>query len=315
MTIKRIKDKISLVSIGTGNFQYLHPLYNLFKHKINFEIYADFSSRKLWIKKKIKTFKLDQKNIKNIISNKIIIMGMVCLKNILFKIITQSNKNYIIQFFDNITLIPKRFSYKNNFFFGNEIWTLNKRSYDILKKKTKTKIIKIGHPGFDKKIIKIKKNDRKQRVLLVLQPLKKYNYKFTEYNLLEIIYKFTKNFKNNLKFYVKLHPENSQNTKIQNIKIFNKDIYKNMNFFKYVVGFSSTILTISYLRGIRTARVTFNKENLSDYKPYSFRVPKINSINDMKKFFNSKKKVKVYKKDLFYKNPLDKISTRIYNNI
>mgnify|MGYP006077167263 CR=1 FL=1 len=67
------------------------------------------------LKKKIKTFKLDQKNI-------------------LFKIITQSNKNYIIQFFDNITLIPKRFSYKNNFFFGNEIWTLNKRSYDILKK-------------------------------------------------------------------------------------------------------------------------------------------------------------------------------------
>ena len=88
-----------------------------------------------------------------------------------------------------------------------------------------------------------------------------------------------------------------------------------MNFFKYVVGFSSTILTISYLRGIRTARVTFNKENLSDYKPYSFRVPKINSINDMKKFFNSKKKIKVYKKDLFYKNSLDKISTRIYNII
>jgi hypothetical protein len=312
MIIKKIKKKISLISIGTGNFQYLFPLYNLLKYKINFEIYADASSRKLWLKKNIKTFKLDKKNIKNIIANKIIIMGMVCFKNILFKIIKQSNKNYIIQFFDNITLISKRFYYENNFFFGNEIWTLNKRSYDILKKKTKSKIIKIGHPGFDKKIIKQIKKNSKQRVLIVLQPMKKYNYKFTEYNLLEIVYKFNKNFKNNLEFYVKLHPENSQNTKIKDIKIFNKDIYKNMSSFKYIVGFSSTILTISYLRGVKTARVTFNKENLSDYKPYSFRIPKINSILDMKTFFDSDKKIRVYKKDLFYKNSLDKISKRIF---
>ena len=101
MIFKKDNIKISLVSIGTGNFQYLFPLYKLLNKNIKFEIFADIISAKLWKKNNIKTYKLNKETINKTISNKIIIMGMVCFKDILFKIIKKAKKNYIIQFFDN----------------------------------------------------------------------------------------------------------------------------------------------------------------------------------------------------------------------
>ena len=132
MIFKKDNIKISLVSIGTGNFQYLFPLYKLLNKNIKFEIFADIISAKLWKKNNVKTYKLNKETINKTISNKIIIMGMVCFKDILFKIIKKAKKNYIIQFFDNFTLIPQRFNYNNKFLFGDEIWSLNKRSNDLL---------------------------------------------------------------------------------------------------------------------------------------------------------------------------------------
>ena len=48
MIFKKDNIKISLVSIGTGNFQYLFPLYKLLNKNIKFEIFADIISAKLW---------------------------------------------------------------------------------------------------------------------------------------------------------------------------------------------------------------------------------------------------------------------------
>jgi len=312
MILKKDNIKISLVSIGTGNFQYLFPLYKLLNKNIKFEIFADIISAKLWKKNNIKTYKLNKETINKTISNKIIIMGMVCFKDILFKIIKKAKKNYIIQFFDNFTLIPQRFNYNNKFLFGDEIWSLNKRSNDLLANliKKSTKIINIGHPGFVKNLNK-KKKISSRKVLIVLQPMKKYKYTFTEQNLLQIIYNYKIRYKSNLKFFVKLHPENKLNLQLKNINIYKKNIYNNLNNFQYVIGFSSTVLTISYLNGIKTGRIVLNNGSTEEYKPYNFRVNKISSLEDMDIFFKNKLRKKIYSKDIFYKNADKKASDRI----
>ena len=111
--------------------------------------------------------------------------------------------------------------------------------------------------------------------------MKKYKYTFTEQNLLQIIYDYKIRYKSKLKFFVKLHPENKLNLKLKNINILKKNIYNNLNNFQYVIGFSSTILTISYLKGINTGRIVPNNCSTDEYKPYNFRVNKISSLKDM----------------------------------
>ena len=141
--------------------------------------------------------------------------------------------------------------------------------------------------------------------------MKKYKYTFTEQNLLQMIYEYKIRYKSNLKFFVKLHPENRLNLKLKNINILKKNIYNNLNDFQYVIGFSSTILTISYLKGINTGRIVPNNCITDEYKPYNFRVNKISSLEDMDIFFRNKIRKKIYNKDIFYKNADKKASNRI----
>ena len=97
----------------------------------------------------------------------------------------------------------------------------------------------------------------------------------------------------------------------KNEKLNKKNIYNNLNNFQYVIGFSSTILTISYLKGINTGRIVPNNCSTDEYKPYNFRVNKIISLKDMDFFFKNKIRKKIYNKDIFYKNADKKGSDRI----
>ena len=128
---------------------------------------------------------------------------------------------------------------------------------------------------------------------------------------MQIIYDYKIRYKNNLKFFVKLHPENKLNLKLKNINILKQDIYNNLNNFQYVIGFSSTILTISYLKGINTGRIVPNNCSTDEYKPYNFRVNKISSLKDMDFFFRNKTRKKIYNKNIFYNNADKKASDRI----
>ena len=287
-----IKEKTNLcfLSNGMGSVFYLYPLIMILKKKkINFHIFCDNNTKRFWTKKKIKTQNINNKNYQKLLKYKIIISSAVIGNDIEKKIILQKTNQYIIQFIDGWSFIKKRFKYKNSNVCPNEIWCNDNLVKREIKKISKhSKIITTGHPGFERVLKKKpKKQNRKKKILVVLQPLKQINnFSFTEHDMIEFFSKefFKKNY--NLDF--AMHPDH---------KSF--DFYKYKNVIKlnsesqilkydYVISYFSTLILLSLSCGIRSSVFSLKKEKFQFKVFKKFGLEFSNNLSDIKNFLLNK---------------------------
>jgi hypothetical protein len=310
-----IKEETNLcfLSNGMGSVFYLYPLITyLKKKKINHHVFCDRNTKKFWTKKNIKTQNINNQNYRWLLKYKIIISSAVIGNDIEKKIILQKTNQYIIQFIDGWSFIEKRFKYKKSNVFPNEIWCNDNLVKGEIKKLSEhSKIITTGHPGFEQVLkIKSKKRNKKKKILVVLQPLKKIDqFSFNEHDMIKFFSK--KFFKKNYNLDFAMHPDhkNFNFHKYQNVIKLNSEsqILK----YDYVISYFSTLLLLSLCCGIRSSVFSLNKKKFQFKNFKKFGLEFSNNLDDIKNFLFSR----LYKNN----NKLKKIhffsTKRIFNRI
>ena len=281
-------NKICFVLNQYGSLFYLLPIFKLInKKKIKIVIFSNLKLRE----KKDFNKKIYPISIRKISKFKIIITDAI-KDNLICKKIAKLKKSYVIQFLDGWSNIKDRFIKGSKSFTGNEIWTLDNFSTKKLRLITrgKSKILKMGHPGFEHFLNKNKniKRRRKKKVLIVLQNFKELNFSQSQYSTIDYFEKIFSKIKQKYKYFYLLHPGNKKN-KYKNLK--NIIRFKNDNEIKkftHIIGYFSTLIILSFILKIKTAIIYKDKKKIKGVKDLlkRFKVRKLYNDKDIINFCN-----------------------------
>ena len=302
--------KICFVLNQYGSLFYLLPIFELLKQKkIKFVI---FSNLNLGDKKNFKE-NINKISIKKISSFEIIVTDAV-KANTICKKITNLKNNYVIQFLDSWAYIKERFFYGNKKSFGNEIWTLDNFSAKKIKlvTKGKSKILKMGHPGYEEFLFKnkvIKK--RKRKILIVLQNFKELNFNYSQYSTIDYFEKVFSKLDVKYNYFYLLHPGTKKKNykKVMNIISFKKD--SDITKFTHIMGHYSTLIILPFIMKIKTAIIYNDKNKIKgrDDILERFKMRKLKNTKDIYRF--CKENPRVIKNKSFKQKAKYKIINRI----
>ncbi len=296
--------KICFVLNQYGSLFYLLPIFKLIeKKKIEIVIFSNLNLRRK------KNFK---KNVRPISMNKIskfkIIVTDAVKSNMICKKITNLKNNYIIQFLDSWAYIKERFIEKKKTFFGDEIWTLDDFSTKKINLVTrgKSKIFKMGHPGYEEFLSKNKKIKKKKRkILIVLQNFKELNFNYSQYSTIDFFEKIFSKLKAKYNYFYLLHPGTKKKNykNLKNIINFKKDneIVK----FTHVMGYYSTLVILPFIMNIKTAILYNDKINIKGREDIleRFKIRRLKNVSDIFRFCNEnpniEKKVQIKEKSKY----------------
>ena len=302
--------KICFVLNQFGSLFYLLPIFKLLKQKkIKFTIFSNLDLKdKKNFKKNIRTI-----SIKKISKFKIIITDAV-KANMICKKITNLENNYVIQFLDSWAYIKERFFDGKKKYFGDEIWTLDNFSSKKISLVTNgnSKILKMGHPGYEELLFKnkiIKK--KKKKILIVLQNFKELNFNFSQYSTIDYFEKIFSKFNKKYKYFYLLHPGTNKKVykKVKNIISFKKD--SDITMFTHVIGYYSTLVILPFIMRIKTAIIYNDNHKIKGREDIleRFKIRKLKNRDDIYRF--CKENPKIIKKKTLQEKAKYKIINRI----